>query len=506
MHRTRLSIFLTAALAVSLCQAKDSLTRDQAVEKIDQFIVDAWQANDIQPTHLSTDAEFCRRVWLDLAGVAPPISFVQTFLKDSGPDKRNQLIQSVLNGPQYATNMAARWTDILVPTDTQAQRQSATALNRWLRQKFAQNLPYDHLVGGFLTAGGSSDVGPAVFYTSRELEPEKLAAATSQIFLGIQLQCAQCHDHPFDQWSQEDFWAYAAFFSQLSQADSPVRGQTIIEDRPGGEVTLPETETVVAPNYPGSRLPPEPDPGNVRRRQLTIWMASRDNPYLARAAVNRVWGHLFGRGLVDPVDNMDAGNKASHPELLEFLADYFVQTRFDLRELYATIASSKVYQLSSATNGARPADDSFAAQQVKTLTAIQLYNCLQQNVFRQTLSGDAAQFAQQQFVERLKANGASPTEYPHGVVQVLSIMNGPDALRATNATQGLLASVQAPFFEDDDRINAIYLATVSRMPTDTERERLDAFFQAAKTDDDKKAFQGDLLWSLINSAEFAVCP
>ncbi len=454
-------------------------------------------------------------MWLDLAGVAPPVAEIRAFLSDDGSDKREQLIDRLLRSPQYANHMASRWNEILLPPDAQTQGQqqdNVAALHDWLRKQFRDNTPYDYLVGGFLTAGGAGDTGPAIFYTSHSLEPEKLAAATSRIFMGIQLQCAQCHDHPFDRWTQKDFWRYAAFFSQLKQSDSRTGRDAIIEDRPGGEVTLPETDTVMPPRYPGVVAPPERDPADLRRRQLTIWMASRDNPYFARAAVNRAWAHLFGRGLVDPVDAMDADNRPSHPELLDYLAEYFIEQRFNLRTLYATFARSEAYGRTSSVIAAdRPPEDSFAAMTAKTLTAEQFYDSLHQNVYRRSASspGDrmsADRVTRGQFLTRMLTPGSSPRDYPHGVVQVLGMMNGPEIANATNPNQvGLLASLEAPFFTDSDRIETLFLAALSRPPRADEAQRFADHLSRATTSEEQTVAISDLLWVLLNTAECAVC-
>ncbi|MFK8111413.1 MAG: DUF1549 domain-containing protein [Rubripirellula sp.] len=507
---------VVALLLLTVGSAEDLDSSLQiTANSIDQRLNDSFQHQQISPVAHADDAEFCRRVWLDLAGVAPPISDVRSFLNDNNEDKRGRLIDRLLESPQYASHMASRWNAILLPADAQnqlGQQQNVSALHQWLRTQFRDNVPYDYFVGGFLTAGGAGDTGPAIFYTSHSLEPEKLAAATSRIFMGIQLQCAQCHDHPFDRWTQEDFWHYAAFFSQLQQTDAQGR-DAMIEDRVGGEVTLPETENVMAPRYPGVQEAPEPDPENIRRRQLTIWMASRDNPYFARAAVNRAWAHLFGRGLVDPVDAMDADNKPSHPELLDFLTDEFTKQRFDLRKLYATLARTEAYARTSRVDQQqRPPADSFASMAVKTLTPEQYFDSLQQNVYRRsapraddTMSSDRA--TRQRFLNRMQASETTSQDYPHGVVQVLGLMNGPEmAVATSDPNVGLLGTLQAPFFSDQDRIETLFLATLSRLPTDQEAEQFMDHLSVAGDSVQKQTAIRDLLWVLLNTAECAVCP
>lgn len=498
--------------------ASDALSKqDIAASEIDRLIDERLHQAGIKPAEPSADAEFCRRVWLDLAGVAPPVAELRSFIHDTSPDKRSNLIDRLLQSSQHASHMATRWSGTLLPPDAQSQpgqQQNVIALQRWLRDQFRDNVPYDYLVAGFLTAGGTADSGPAVFYTSRELEPEKLAAATSQIFLGLQLQCAQCHDHPTDRWTQEDFWQYAAFFSQLEQNNAAMNRQSVIEDRPGGEVMLPDTDQVMSPRYPGVSEAPEPDPENIRRRQLTIWMASRDNPYLARAAVNRIWHQMFGRGIVDPVDQMDADNPPSHPELLDYLSAMLIENRFDLRTVYASIARTKAYQRSSQYIGDdRPAASLFAVMMVKTLSAEQFFDSLQQNVYRRgtgpmNQQDPAAQAMRQSFLSRMRSSNLDPSEYPHGVVQALGIMHGPETLNATDTNRlGLLASLEAPFFSDADRIDALFLATLSRSPTPEESQRFGEFLKLHQSSETRSPeVMSDLLWVLLNTAECALCP
>ena len=497
-------------LAAVLCSASGVSAQEMAnaVSKIDALLAKSWADNRVVPARRSNDAEFCRRAWLDLAGVAPPIGEVRAFLRDTALDKREKLIDWLLRSPHYANHMASTWSDILLPVDasTAEQRDNIESLHRWLSDQFVANTPYDYFVASFLTAGGA----PAIFYTTRNLEPKKVAAATSRIFLGIQLQCAQCHDHPFDRWTQDDFWSYAAFFAQIQREEENMNAGGVIIDGDSGEVTLPDSDKVVSPRFPGASEPPEKDVTNHRRRQLTIWLASRDNDYFARAAVNRVWSQLFGRGLVDPVDSMNKDNPPSHPQLLEYLTDYFVAHRFNLRTLFATIARSEAYQLSSAFSSTdRPPAESFAVMNVKTLTARQFYDSVKQNVIRQRsdVAVDQTDPQRQQFLNRMRTSDSSPSDYPHGVMQALGILNGPEVSRAIHGVQGgLLASLEAPFFDQKDKIDALFLATLSRRPTKSEAKRLEGYFAQADSPQTELQLLSDLLWTLLNTAEATVCP
>ncbi|MEM0925319.1 MAG: DUF1549 domain-containing protein [Planctomycetota bacterium] len=513
---------------MGIVHADDGPRREQPVNvtvEIDRLLVEFWNEQAIQPAPRSSDAEFCRRVWLDLAGVTPPVWKLRTFLADSSTEKRSRLVDELLESSRFAKHMANRWTDSLLPDDSSpALTEQATRLNEWLRGQFLSNRPYDHLVGSFLTAGGSQERGPAVFYTSRQADPVKLASATSRVFMGIQLECAQCHDHPFADWSQEDFWSFAAFYSQVELDDVGSMSTQVIRDQRGKQVVLPETEQVMEPRYPGVEGIPEPDPTDFRRRQLTIWLASRDNPFFARSAANRVWAHLFGRGLVDPIDEMDIDNPPSHPEILERLTEVLIDNRFDLRELYRVIAKSQAYSLSSEmrdvdfrqSNATRPTSSSFAVMGTKTLSPEQFYDSIRQNVYlagqrtessAEMPSAAGRDLSRQLFLSRMRGASASPSEYPHGVVQTLGMMNGPEMSQAISpATSGLIQSLDAPFLSDRQRIETLFLACLSRLPAEPELERFLQFLSSGDPSSSRQDRLSDIVWVLLNTSESFLCP
>ncbi|MCD0459709.1 DUF1549 domain-containing protein [Roseiconus lacunae] len=479
---------------------------------IDRLLDQKLESESQTPVGQSNDAEFCRRLWLDLAGVAPPVWELRSFLADESDDKRSRLIDRLLHSPRFADHMATRYTHSLLPGDVESVPQpDVEALQRWLRQAFLENKPYDHLVGAFLTAGGGTDTGPAIFYTSREADPIKVASATSRLFLGIGIDCAQCHDHPFADWNQNDFWSFAAFFSQLELGENAMPNNRVVEDRVGKELTLMDTDQIIQPRYLGSDEPPEPDPENLRRRQLTIWLASRSNPYFATAAVNRVWAHLFGRGLVNPIDEIDSIEHASHPQLLRYLSAYLIEERFDLRKVYRAIANTRAYQRTSRFDGLRPPQNSYAIMHPKTLSPEQCFDSLRQNIIRRldpVLSETGmVDLQRQRFVQRMRDRGATPMDYPHGVVQVLGMINGPEMMLATtDSSSGIIAAIEAPFLDDRQRIEALFLASLSRPPTEAESKRFLDYLTDDSINASKPQRWGDLIWVLANSAESFVCP
>ena len=347
-----------------------------------------------------------------------------------------------------------------------------------------------------------------MFYTSLELKPEKLAAATARIFLGLQIECAQCHHHPFDKWRQEEFWGYAAFFARLRQPrDGGAAARTSIEDLDSGEVQLPGSETAVTPAFPDGRRPGAEETG-TRREQLAIWMAARDNPYLARAAVNRVWSHLFGRGLVEPVDDLGPHNPPSHPELMAELTAYFVECGFDIRELYRTLARTRAYQLSSAAQEPLASAELFARMEVKPLSADQLFDSFER--LRLTSRGTAPQGGlnspladprRQAFLVKFPPPGRSAVDYQSGVLQALTLLNGEQTAELARAERGgILGAIGAPWFSPEERVKILFLGALSRYPDDEELAR---FVAHLKNGPPAEQASEDLLWALVNSAEFA---
>ncbi len=516
LSRTVLVLSLGAGFVFPpLLHAADRIptSPDEMALRIDQLLAERWQreSDEVQPAPPTDDAEFLRRIYLDLTGITPTVAQARKFLASKDAKKRSELISRLTRSAGFATHMATTWRNRLLPDNFDpAQLQSAAGLQNWLRDQFVDNLRYDNLVAEFLVAKGGGNRGPGIFYTSHEIKPEKLAASSAQVFLGLQIQCAQCHDHPTDRWTQEDFWGFAAFFAQLQQpANSGLGANNQIEDLPSGEVTLPDTEVVVSPKYPAGREPNADERGS-RRRQLAIWMASRDNPYLPRAAANWAWAHMFGRGIVDPVDDLSDNNPPSHPELLDELSQYFANQGFDLQLLLKTIALTDAYQRSSrGGNEAAATPSLFAKMALKTLSPEQLYDSLAQCLARQPLvvgqRGALLDSRRQQFIARMRTQSRNAMEYETGLPQALMMMNGPLIGEATHAERsGLLTSLEAPFFQNSQRLDALMLATLSRRPHEAERQRFEAFLAEGEKDGQTRRALSDVLWALLNSAEFAL--
>jgi hypothetical protein len=500
-------------------------------QRVNEQLAAFWAGQRIVPVAGASDAEFMRRVYLDLLGRVPSVGEAREFLSDSTPERRAVLVDRLLAHHDHATHFAAVWRRILLPDEVDLSRLGGSAqFEQWLAEKFAANVPYDQIVRELLLAEGRvSESGPLLFYAAVRLNPEELAGRTSRAFLGVRMECAQCHDHPFDEISQKDFWSFAAFFARISrprgkmEMTSPVLA---VRDNARGDVMIPESDEVVPPRLPGSVIElAEEAEGPSRREQLVAWLTARDNQHFAQATVNRVWAHLFGRGLVEPVDDMRPANPAICPELLDLLARDFAASGFDLRRLCRELVLSDAYQLASGTQtgGSDGGDPSrtlvFAQMNIKSLTAEQLYDCIAVATGRAALAGDAdaaalagqgglARFAdtsRQAFIEQFRTSPGQVTDYQAGIPQALTLMHGGLIHGATDvAASGLLKSLAAPFFKDDQRLETLYLATLSRYPEREEREVLVKQLAAATNRAERQQMLGDLLWALLNSAEFTL--
>ncbi len=485
-----------------------------------------------------SDAAFLRRASLDLTGTPPSASTVVDFLQDTSNDKRDALVERLLDSPGAADHLAKTWSGWMLPEEASQFQQAGQGLQEWLRNRFAENLRYDRLVSDLLIATGPPQSGPTAFFVSLEGKPEKIAAKTSRVFLGLQLDCAECHDHPFDKWTQQDFWGFAAYFAQLSISSDAgmMRGGDVI-DVSTGEVVLPGSEESVVPK-PLVQTGQTGLTSGTRRQRLTLWLTARENPFVARAAVNRVWSLLFGRGLIEPIDDMRNLEMASHPELLRELSEHFADTGYDLRELFKTLTRTEAYRRATLHESGTPPEASFAAMAAKPLTQSQLTTALAL-VARQVSSdeNEAAQFALANQLGKLRGDS---NEAKLGMVSALVTLHGAafDAV-SRNGQSRLLKALQAPYMDRTQQVRWLFLSTLSREPTADEQRAFsdlvaehavaanprettdggaailaapeglpnsDASSNDANLSYSDAVWQSDLLWALINSTEFAMTP
>ena len=483
----------------------------QMSQRIDQLINEKLREQGNEPEQLCDDATFIRRIALDLTGKNPTSGEVVAFLRDDNPQKRAALLERLLQSPGCAVHLANTWSAWLLPEMQDLGAGPGRAgLHTWLRNRFANNLRYDRLVADLLAASGPASSGPGSFFISLEGKPEKIAAKTARVFLGVQLDCAECHDHPFDHWKQRDFWGFAAYFARLSAEDMNAPGGKLeVIDRPEGEVKLPNTEEVIAPRALVSTGLSGLDSG-TRRQQLTLWLTARENPYLARAAVNRCWSLLFGRGLIEPIDDMRAMEMASHPELLRELSHEFAANHFDLHWLLRTLANTQAYQRATAPAAAaqNAAElNSYASMPVKPLTAVQLSTCLQQ-VARDVAGEESRAQADALALQLGKLRGDSSVA-TLGIVQALVTLHSGQLDKVHRQEQSrLLQALTAPHLNTKQRIEWLFLSTLCRPPRPDELTALLALQSddPAAAPDKASDWQSDLLWALINTTEFAMTP
>ena len=495
------------------------LAEDELTRRVDNELAAQWQKNGIRPVGPATDAEFMRRVYLDLTGRIPTVSEVHEFFDDTSPNRRELLVDRLLTHRDHATHVAALWHSVLVPNEVDLSRiGGAEKFDEWLSDRFAANVPYDKIVRELLLAEGRvSDSGPLLFYAALKMNPEELAARSSRAFLGIRLECAQCHDHKFEDISQHDFWSFAAFFARISRPRGKMEMTSnvlAVRDNERGDVSIPNSKEIVQPRLPMADSNFEDKPGGpTRREQLVDWLTARDNGQFAQAAVNRVWAQLFGRGLVEPVDDMRPANEPIAPQVLDTLSRDFAASGFDLRRLTRALVLTKTYQLSSRSQDNDPSRTlNFAQMNIKSFTAEQLYDCIAVATQKSKFVGATpnvsglerfGDMSRQAFVDQFRAPTNDLTDYHAGIPQALTLMHGGLIQNATDlSTSGLLSSLAAPFFTDEQRVDTLFLSTLSRQPEPAERDVMLKTVSAAKTDTDRQRALGDVLWALLNSAEF----
>jgi len=499
--------------------------------RIDELLDAAWTAAAITPAAPADDAEFLRRVYLDIAGRIPTVAEVREFLADQDPLRRAALVERLLASPEHVGWFSRRWLQVIFPESNDLNVVGyRPQLDRWLRWQVARGNTLDQLVrelvaveirkdapiaqsegNGFVyrrSEPGNDDLGrhALAYFRANQVRPADTAARTARAFLGVRVECAQCHDHPFADWKQQDFWALAAFFASLREGNDD-QIYRVSEDPKLRAIKIDGTEQVVPAAFLGGEQPKWPEDDTTTPRQvLADWLTSKDNPYFARASANRIWWMFFGRGLVEPVDDFDEHNAPSHPELLDELATELAAHEFDAKYLIRAITASRAYQLTSAISHDSQNDAShFAVMPVRRLAPEQIVESVATAVGERALFDDRA-FVQFRYgtAELFSDSGASPTNSPTSVIQALSLMNGELVAQATDpAKSRMLAAVaEYPGWDTSAQIEALYLATLARPPRADESERLIAYVDAAPEGDEQKAALADVFWALLNSSEF----
>jgi hypothetical protein len=488
----------------------------------------------MRPSGLCSDSEFLRRAYLDALGVLPTPEEARRFLADRRPDKRARLVDELLLRPEFNDFWALKWSDLLRNEEKVLDRKGVRLFHAWLRQAFVDRKPLNELARELIAARGSSYSHPAANYYRALRGPYERGEATAQVFLGVRLQCAKCHNHPFDRWTQDDYHRWAAFFARVQyrivenkrrdKLDShEFDGEQVVYLDRESELLHPVTRQPLRPAFLGAGLLPEGRPD--RLRALADWVARPDNPFFARAQVNRVWHHLLGRGLVEPNDDFRASNPPANGPLLEALAKDFVEHRFDLRHLVRTIMTSRAYQLSAAPDETnRDDENNFARALVRPLQAEQLLDAVAQvtgvpprfagfprGLRAGQLPGVGAGRARgerQGQAEKFLAVFGKPVRLLNcecersddsTLAQALQLITGPTLNRMLAEPDNRLGRLIAVGRSDGQIIEELYLTALSRPPGAEERRQAAALVRRGR---DRREALEDVLWGLVNAKEF----
>jgi hypothetical protein len=527
MKRSLIVAFVMLGFAASLAAADDGasprkLTPQELADWIDARFTAEYERLGVEPAPTVDDATFLRRVHLDLQGRIPTVAQLRDFLADENSFKRQDYVDRLLASSQAPERFAQRsadhlgrvWRRMLIPASA-PNSAMAPQLDPWLARQFAENTPYNELARKLLlapsgaqpapnipAAGASGeDAAAGVFQQAVGVQPENLAGAYVRVFLGLRIHCAQCHDHPMAQWSQNDFWGMAALLGAgaVSQ-DAPLPAPTI----------KPDTEDVA---YQAKLLwsdePLEEIPaGKSPREVLADWLVSPENPNFAATAVNRTWQYLCGRGLVGSVDDLDQVSDEER-KVLDELAKLFIDSGYDVAWLITGISKSKVYQQAAASD-ASAGDEVFVHRPLKTLLPEQVFDSLEQALnlpVARIDNGPRFNGEREQFVARMnESTGESPADYKGGIPQALMLMNGKLTADATSLenSRTLRAVIEAPFLDEKAKIETLYMAALTRRPSDEEMQFLLDHVQSKASEQEQKQAYGEIYWGLLNSPEFVL--
>jgi hypothetical protein len=509
-----------ATLPVTVMNPKPGFTWNPLPQHnyIDRKIDAKLERLKIQPSPVIDDATFLRRASLDLTGQIPSPKAVQAFLADSAPQrqKRAKLIDQLIASPAYVDHWTVKWGDLLQSSRKYLGDKGVYAFREWIHDSIAANKPYDKMARELLTARGSSYDDPAANYFRVTRDAKPTMEKTTQVFLGVRMVCAQCHDHPFERWTQNQYYQMAAFFSPVGlRAGYEVGEEIVFDQRADYEMKHPKDGHVVRPEYlvaSGGVAVPS-DAG--RRDALANWIASRDNPFFAKAIANRVWSYFFGKGIIDPVDDIRASNPPSNPDLLDALTKDLIDHNFDLQYLMRVIANSRAYQTSIEVNDWNAADrDNFSHAFPRRLSAEELMDAVA-----------AAAGARPNFPEVPEDTAAEQLVDPHigkegfldvfgrplresacecerrtdfSLPQALNLVNGATISDAVADPKGRVATMVLGAKSDAAIVDELYLAALGRAPSAQERERGVRYLSSGA----RTLHAQDLLWALLNSKAF----
>jgi hypothetical protein len=468
----------------------------------------------ILPSEVCTDEEFLRRAYLDLAGRLPQIDETQEFLANKAGDRRAKLVDSLLDHDDFAEFWTLKWSDILRSNSKKLTTTGVHKFQRWVYNGVRTDVGLDKLAHELLTASGSVFENPAASYWRASRDPNDATETTAQLFLGIRIQCAKCHNHPFEKWSQDNYYGIAAAFTRIGRQKGAKPDEEIIHVTRSGEIKQPRTGKTMKVHLlltGDVDVPADQD----RRRVFADWLVSPDNPFFAKAAVNRIWGHLMGRGIVEPVDDFRDSNPPSNAVLLDSLAEQFAKNGFSRKWAIRTIMSSRVYQLSSKKNDFNADDEIYASHATpRLLSAEQLLDAICQvtdvaEKFKGLPAGTRAVALPDPPTDHyfLKVFGQPQREMAcqcersseSNLSQALQMINGPTVHNKLRADNGRIHQMVKGGKKDEEIITTLYLAALSRNPVEAE---LNASRKHIAGSTDRMLALEDVGWAILNSKEF----
>lgn len=501
-----------ATCRITLPRPQQTFQRPAEYNFIDTLTWDKLRRLGIPPSELCDDATFLRRASLDVIGTLPTPDQVRAFLNDPATDKRQRLIDDLLERDEYADYWTMKWLNILRADQLTISPQGAVAMQRWLRRCFSENRPYNQWAVELLTVqGNTSAEGPGSFYKILN-KPDEAARSVSQLLLGVRIECAQCHHHPSERWTQSDYFALAGFFTGLSLKKLP-SGEQALVSLGGKDLPHPRSGEAVPAQVLGG---PPADFANItdRRQVLATWMTDPQNPFFAKAITNRIWAHYFGRGLIEPIDDIRQTNPATNPALLEAVTVHMRELNYDLKAFTRTLLSSRLYQTSSTALPSN-ADDhqSFSHFLQRPLPAEVLLDAISESTgvpeefngwpvgYRaiQVWDNHMPSYFFRIFGRPVRATvcECERSDEP-SISQALHLLNAPELFEKISHRRGRARRLSGSNLSPIEVIDDLYLSTLSRLPSDAERDLMLSAF----TDLDRRAAAEDVLWTLMNSKEF----
>jgi hypothetical protein len=480
---------------------------------VDELVYDKLKRLRIQPSELCSDADFIRRVSLDVCGVLPTSTETQEFLADADPTKREKLVDKLLARKEFVDLWVMKWSELLQMRSNQYVSYKATLLYySWLQEQIASNVPIDEMVQKLLSAQGGTFSNPATNYYQEEQDRLKVAENVAQVFMGMRIQCAQCHNHPFDRWTMDDYYSFAAFFAQIGRKQGSDPREMIVFNSGGGEVNHLVGGRAMPPKFLGGATPDLK--GRDRRLVMAEWLASTDNPYFAPNLANIVWAHFFGRGIVHEVDDVRVSNPPVNGPLLDALAQRFTEYKYDFKRLVRDICTSRTYQLSTQTNETNSSDErNFSHATLRRIRAEVLLDCISQATETkdkfaglplgaravQIADGNTATYFLTTFGRATRETVCScEVKMEPNLGQALHLMNGESVhskIKEGNLVKRLLDEKKpAP-----EIVTELYLRCYSRKPTDQEAQAVATRLAAEKN---PQSALEDVFWALLNSREF----